>query len=106
MLGPFGIMSLAIASAAGPETSQRVCAGSLAAGYIKVNDEWNPTTCGNPTSIIYNVWIIDRYDNKPVGSTMKACNGSASTGLGGGQHRMESDDVRKTNQYLAQHYDD
>jgi hypothetical protein len=54
--------------------SQSMCAGgAVPSGWILVNDQWNPTSCGNPTSIVYNVWIIDRYDDKPVGSVMSAC---------------------------------
>jgi hypothetical protein len=53
--------------------TQTVCAGQLPAGWIKINDSWNPTSCGNPTSITYNVWQIERYDDKPVGASMTAC---------------------------------
>ncbi len=53
--------------------TQAVCAGPIPSGWIKVNDAWNPTVCGNPSNISYNVWTIERYDNKPVGSTMQAC---------------------------------
>ena len=54
------IMPLAIAAAAGPESSQKVCAGSLPAGYIKVDDEWNPTMCGRPSNISYNMMTMKR----------------------------------------------
>lgn len=55
-------------------TRMRICAGSpVPTGWIKVNDKWSPTSCGNPTSIVYNVWIIERYDNKPVGTQMSVC---------------------------------
>ena len=59
---------------------ESVCAGEISAGWIKVNDAWNPTTCGNPTRVTYNVWMIARYDEKPVGSVMAACNGPAPSG--------------------------
>ena len=42
-------------------------------GWIKVDDHWNPTSCGNPTSIQYNVWTIARYDDKPIGARMTVC---------------------------------
>src|SRR5438552_3495965 len=28
-----------------------VCAGAVPGGFVKVNDTWDPTRCGNPTSI-------------------------------------------------------
>jgi hypothetical protein len=57
----------------------RICRGSpIPLGWIKVNDDWSPTSCGNPSSLTYNVWYIERYDDKPVGSTMRVCS-SAST---------------------------
>lgn len=59
---------------------QNVCAGSVPSGWIKINDHWSPTTCGNPTRIIYNVWTIERYDTKPKGATMNACNGIVPNG--------------------------
>ena len=60
--------------------TQVVCAGPLPTGWIKINDAWNPTVCGNPTTIVYNVWTIERYDNKPVNTTMTACAGVIPTG--------------------------
>lgn len=60
--------------------SQTICAGQLPAGWIKTDDAWNPTTCGNPTSIVYNVWTITRYSNQPVGSSMTACAGAVPAG--------------------------
>lgn len=51
-----------------------ICANSpVPAGWIKVNDHWDPTICGRPTSIVYNVWTIQRYDNKPVGTYLTVC---------------------------------
>jgi hypothetical protein len=60
--------------------SQTVCANQTVAGWIKTNDSWNPTTCGNPSSIIYNVWTIERYDNMAIGSVMTACTGAVPGG--------------------------
>ena len=59
---------------------QQVCAGQIVAGWIQTNDNWDPTTCGKPTSITYNVWTIRRYDILPVGSEMVVCAGSVPTG--------------------------
>ena len=60
--------------------TESVCAGQLPSGWIKVDDAWNPTTCGNPTSKTYNVWTIAPYSEKPIGFVMVACNGSAPAG--------------------------
>jgi hypothetical protein len=60
--------------------TQTVCAGQLPNGWVKVNDSWNPTTCGNPHTISYNVWEIERYDDKPVGYIMTICNQSIPNG--------------------------
>ena len=53
---------------------QSICSSSpIPWGWIIVNDSWDPTRCGNPTSTTYNVRTIERYDNRPKGSTMKVC---------------------------------
>jgi hypothetical protein len=53
---------------------QNICAGSpVPAGWIKTNDHWDPTQCGDPTSIVYNVWTIVRFDNQPVGTILAVC---------------------------------
>ncbi len=58
---------------------QDICSGSpVPAGWIKTNDHWDPTKCGNPTSIVYNVWTISRFDNRPVGSIMDVCADAAT----------------------------
>ena len=49
------------------------CGSSVPSGWIKVNDHWDPTRCGDPSSIVYNVCTIQRYDNKPVGSVLNVC---------------------------------
>lgn len=53
--------------------TQWICAGTLPTGWLKIGGQWNPTQCGNPTHIYENVWLIERYDNKPVGSVMTVC---------------------------------
>jgi hypothetical protein len=60
--------------------SQNVCAGAVPSGWIKVNDQWDPTKCGNPTSITYNVWTIERYNDKPKGTVMNACSDTPPSG--------------------------
>jgi hypothetical protein len=56
--------------------TQNICAGSVPPGWIKINDAWNPTVCGNPARIAYNVWTIQRFDDQPVGAVIHACKGS------------------------------
>jgi hypothetical protein len=60
--------------------TQNVCAGSLPPGWIKINDAWNPTVCGNPTRIAYNVWTIQRFTDQPMGAVIHACRGAVPTG--------------------------
>lgn len=55
--------------------TQDVCAGNVPPGWIVVNDRWDPTSCGSPSTITYNVWTITRYDNEPIGAVMRACTG-------------------------------
>jgi hypothetical protein len=61
-----------------PRGSQRVCSGTHLAGWIKVNDEWNPLRCGKPTAIAYNVWVLARYDTRPVGTVISVCADAAT----------------------------
>jgi hypothetical protein len=60
--------------------TQVMCAGPVPAGWIKVGDAWNPTVCGNPTTIIYNVWTIAHYAVLAIGATLQACAGPAPSG--------------------------
>lgn len=60
--------------------TQNVCAGSLPPGWIKINDAWNPTVCGNPTRIAYNVWTIQRFVDQPMGAVIHACRGAVPAG--------------------------
>lgn len=69
--------SLRLAEIAATET---VCATQVPSGWIKVDDAWNPTTCGNPKTKTYNVWIIREYDGEPIGAVMTVCNGPAPVG--------------------------
>lgn len=69
-----------IVSHPSPAETQTVCAGTIPPGWIKVNDAWSPTSCGNPTSILYNVWTIERFDGYKVGHVMQACSGNSPAG--------------------------
>jgi hypothetical protein len=72
-----GSRSLRLVEIAAVET---VCAAQVPSGWIKVDDAWNPTTCGNPTTKTYNVWIIREYEGEPIGAVMTVCNGRAPAG--------------------------
>ena len=53
---------------------QRIgCTSPVPKGWIKINDHWSPTSCGNPTQIVYNVCTIEKYSDKPVGAEMDVC---------------------------------
>ncbi len=58
-----------------PEVTTACCSSGIPAGYYKVNDNWNSTSCGSPSSITMNVCTYQRYDNKPIGAIMSICNG-------------------------------
>jgi hypothetical protein len=60
--------------------TQNVCAGSIAPGWIKINDAWNPTVCGNPATITYNVWTIEQMTGRPIGAVIHACKGAVPSG--------------------------
>jgi hypothetical protein len=54
--------------------TMQICAGSpVPNGWIKVDDDWSPTSCGSPTSITYNVWTIETFNDKPLETTMEVC---------------------------------
>jgi hypothetical protein len=61
-------------------TAQNVCAGALPAGWIKINEAWNPTVCGNPATITYNVWTIQQLSDQPLGAVIYACKGAVPLG--------------------------
>jgi hypothetical protein len=60
--------------------TQYVCAGSVPPDWIKTNDGWNPTVCGNPATINYNVWTIQQLSDEPLGTVIHACKGSVPLG--------------------------
>jgi hypothetical protein len=44
-----------------------ICSSSpVPDGWIRVNDHWDPTRCGSPSSLVYNVCTIERYNNKRI----------------------------------------
>jgi hypothetical protein len=62
-------------SARGARTT--LCRGApIPAGWILVDDMREPTMCGgtNVSALnSYNVWAIERYDNRPVGTVIEVC---------------------------------
>jgi hypothetical protein len=60
--------------------TQNVCAGSLTPGWIKINDAWNPTVCGNPATITYNVWTLQQLSDQPLATVIYACKGIVPSG--------------------------
>jgi hypothetical protein len=60
--------------------TQNVCAGSLPPGWIKINDAWNPTVCGNPARVDFNVWTIQRFSDQPKGAIIYACSAAVPSG--------------------------
>lgn len=73
-----GIMSQSVFAVT--VNQQTICAGNMPTGWILADEAWIPTQCGNPTSIVYNVWTIYEYDNLPVGATLSVCNGTVPAG--------------------------
>jgi hypothetical protein len=60
--------------------TQNVCSGSLPPGWIKINDAWNPTVCGKPATVNYNVWTIQQISDEPIGAVVQACKGNVPAG--------------------------
>jgi hypothetical protein len=50
--------------------------GNIPAGWILVDDLRDPNSCGgsNPTVLnSYNVWAIEKYSDRPVGTVIEVC---------------------------------
>ncbi len=60
--------------------TQNVCAGAVTSGWIKINDAWNPTVCGNPATLTYNVWTLQQLSDQSVGAAIHACKGPVPSG--------------------------
>lgn len=60
-----------------PEITTACCSSGTPSGYYKIGDSWSSTSCGNPSSIVYNVCTYQRYDNKSIGATMNICAGQS-----------------------------
>jgi hypothetical protein len=77
---PIEAPTLAPLSLGAISTTQNICAGPVPPGWIKINDAWNPTVCGKPATITYNVWIIQQLSDQPLGAVIHACKGSVPSG--------------------------
>jgi hypothetical protein len=77
---PIEVPTLAPLSLGAILRMQNVCAGSVTPGWIKINDAWNPTVCGNPATIAYNVWTLQQLSDQPVGAVIHACKGPVPSG--------------------------
>ena len=74
------VLPLAPVSLGTTQQTQNVCAASVPPGWIKINDAWNPTVCGSPTRIAYNVWTIQQHTDQPIGAVIHACKGAVPSG--------------------------
>lgn len=64
----------AVSSNSSSPATISICADtSIPTGYIKVNDEWSSSRCGNPTSVSYNVWTLVKYVDMSPGMTLEVC---------------------------------
>ncbi|GAC1694864.1 MAG: hypothetical protein NVS9B3_13060 [Gemmatimonadaceae bacterium] len=57
---------------------QLVCRGAqLPTGWIVVTDTRDPSMCTGDQSAAtvnsYNIWAIERYDDRPIGAVMEIC---------------------------------
>lgn len=61
----------------GDDSRQYVCRGAaIPAGFVLTDDIRDRQMCGgnNPTTLnAFNVWVIERYTNRPVNSIMDVC---------------------------------
>ena len=72
---PSSSSSGSVSPPASSAEARRICANTpISQGWILVNKHRViGGDCGNPPPDIYNVWEIERYDDKPINSTMTAC---------------------------------
>ena len=56
---------------------QLICrGGTIPAGWVLVDDVRDPSQCegSNPSALrLYNVWVIERYDDRMVGTVIDVC---------------------------------
>jgi hypothetical protein len=55
-------------------TISSVCLGQTwGPGWFKTNDHYDPHSCGNPSSVFYNVVDLTSWYDVPLGSSMSIC---------------------------------
>jgi hypothetical protein len=59
------------------DTTRTICRGAaIPTGWLLVNDARDPRSCGgdNPAALsAFNVWVIQRYDDRPVNTVLEVC---------------------------------
>lgn len=70
---PGGPIDSGTGGTGGQMETQVLCCREVPTGYILINDDWDPTKCGEPSSITYNVCTYQRFDNKAINSVMTVC---------------------------------
>jgi hypothetical protein len=60
---------------AGPPIIERACAGTTRPGWARIDDQADPASpCKtNDPKNPYNVWLIEKLDDRPRGSTVEIC---------------------------------
>lgn len=60
-------------------SSMEVCAGSpVPGGWIVTGVRWDPTRCGNPTTVQDNVLTITQHSTLPAGASLHVCKGQVT----------------------------
>ena len=53
---------------------KNICRGDpVPAGWVIANKIWSRSTCGSPATPQGNVWVIEEYNNLPVGTPLTVC---------------------------------
>jgi hypothetical protein len=61
---------------AAADTRLVTCAGYVPENFIKTDFYPQSYKCGHDyNSSVYNVWVVERYDTRSIGSTLRACAG-------------------------------
>lgn len=50
----------------------------IPAGWIQTNDAFSAVACLVSPPLFDNTWVISRFDNKPIGTTMEVCSDAAT----------------------------
>ncbi len=64
-------------------SQKNICSGTqVPSGWVIANKTWSRNTCGNPATPQGNLWLIEEYDNLPVGAPLTMCAFSSPTPAG------------------------